>query len=171
MGELIDDLLALSRIGRAELVRQPVDLADIARLVVADLQAASPERQVEVVLGEGLHALADTRLIRAVLENLLGNAWKFTDKTASPRIELVCEKGAERVFVVRDNGAGFDGRYVNKLFAPFQRLHTTAEYPGTGIGLATVHRIVSRHGGRVWAHGERGVGASFSFTLPLVEPP
>jgi DNA-binding response OmpR family regulator len=171
MGELIDDLLALSRIGRAELARQPVDLAEIARLVIADLQAGDPTRTVEVVIGEGLQAQADPRLIRAMLENLLGNAWKFTDKSPSPRIAFTCEVGAERVFVVRDNGGGFDARYVNKLFAPFQRLHTAAEYPGTGIGLATVQRIVSRHGGRVWAHGERGVGASFSFTLPLVEPP
>ena len=116
---------------------------------------------------DGLSAQGDPVLLRAVLENLLGNAWKFTGKTASPRVEVAREdREGDAVFVVRDNGAGFDPAYASRLFGVFQRLHTAAEFEGTGIGLATVHRIVRRHGGRVWAEGAPGRGASFHFTLP-----
>jgi two-component system, NtrC family, sensor kinase len=167
MGELIDDLLELSRVGRAELVRQRVNLAEIAQSIASDLQRTEPTHDVAVTIGRDLHVDADARLMRAVMENLLGNAWKFTCKTPSAQVDFFAEDSSgERVFVVRDNGAGFDPRYVDKLFAPFQRLHTTAEFPGTGIGLATVQRIVSRHGGRIWASGQPGSGASIYFTLP-----
>jgi len=166
MGELIDDLLELSRVGRAELHRTRVNLSEMARCVLAEL-ARRTGRTVEVRVEDGLYAEADRRLIQIVLENLLGNSWKFTAGVAAPRIEV----GAERndrlpVFFVRDNGAGFDMAYADKLFRPFQRLHGDAEFPGTGIGLATVQRVVDRHGGRVWAEGEVGRGATVRFTLP-----
>jgi signal transduction histidine kinase len=126
---------------------------------------------VTVIIADGLIASADGRLIRAVLDNLLGNAWKFTARTADARIELVGDVvDGESVFVVRDNGAGFDMAYAGKLFAPFQRLHADSDFAGTGIGLATVRRIVDRHGGRVWAEGEVGRGAAVCFTLPAPAP-
>lgn len=174
MGQLIDDLLSLSRITRGEMMQRPVDLSAMAGEVAQDLQASDPRRQVEVVVQAGVVAEGDPRLLRVVLENLLGNAWKFTGRCDRPRIEFGCQSpGGERhpdatsgaVFFVRDNGAGFDPAYADKLFGVFQRLHRADEYPGTGIGLATVQRIVHRHGGRVWARGEVGKGASFFFTL------
>jgi two-component system, NtrC family, sensor kinase len=165
MSELIDDLLQLSRLGRAELKRERIDLADIARLVAADLRKNDPQRQANVVVEEGLWAEADSRLIRVALENLLGNAWKFTAQVEAPKIELGATPGGD-AFFVRDNGAGFDMAYVGKLFGPFQRLHAEAEFPGTGIGLAIVQRIINRHGGRAWAEGEAGRGATFYFTIP-----
>jgi DNA-binding response OmpR family regulator len=162
MGELIDDLLLLSRVSRAELRRGPVRLTETARAVAAELASKHPERSVAVEIAEGLVAEADGRLCRVLLENLLGNAWKFTAKTREARVEVGMAGSA---YFVRDNGAGFDMRYAEKLFAPFQRLHGEAEFPGTGIGLATVHRIVDRHGGRVWAEGAVGRGATLFFTL------
>lgn len=166
MGELIADLLKLSRIGRAELVRQTVDLSNIARRVAAELQRRQPERPVELRIEEGLEDAADGRLMTIVLENLLGNAWKFSANTSQPCIEFGALDGARgHTYFVRDNGAGFDMTYAEKLFRPFQRLHSEAEFPGTGIGLATVHRIVDRHGGRVWAESSAGKGATFFFTL------
>lgn len=169
MGELIDDLLQLSRVGRADLRREAVDLSAIARTVLAELGRSDPERRVSVAVAEGLAAEGDFRLLRVVLDNLLGNAWKFTARVAEPRIEVGTIAGGE-TFFVRDNGAGFDMAYADKLFAPFQRLHGAHEFPGTGIGLATVHRIVDRHGGRVWAESAVGQGATFCFTLSATPP-
>ena len=167
MGELIDDLLELSRVGRAALTRAPVDLSALARAVGADLAARTPERAVELVVAETPPAPVDERLMRVVLENLLGNAWKFSAKTAAPRIEFRGDlaDGVLR-YAVADNGSGFRMKYAARLFQPFQRLHTEAEFPGTGVGLATVHRIIDRHGGRIWAESEPGRGATFHFTLP-----
>jgi two-component system, NtrC family, sensor kinase len=164
MGELIDDLLQLSRVSRADLRREAVDLTAIARTVLAELGRSDPERRVSVAVAEDLRAEGDSRLLRVVLDNLLGNAWKFTARAAEPRIEVGTIAGGE-TFFVRDNGAGFDMAYADKLFAPFQRLHGTEEFPGTGIGLATVRRIIDRHGGRVWPEAKAGRGATFYFTL------
>jgi signal transduction histidine kinase len=167
MGELISDLLQLASVGNAGLVRQPVDLSALARAVGEELQRAETGRKVEVQVEEGLAANADVRLLRIVLENLLGNACKFTRGVMAARVSLERLPGeAESAFVVRDNGAGFEMRYVDKLFKPFQRLHGESEFPGTGIGLATVRRIVERHGGRVWAESVPRQGASLYFTLP-----
>jgi len=167
MGELIEDILELSRVGRAELVRRAVDLSEMANQVVGELRRREPEREVEVSIQERLFVLADHRLMRIVLENLIGNAWKFTAGAATARIELACARGeGGLVYTVRDNGAGFDPAGAAKLFRPFSRLHADSEFAGTGIGLATVHRIIDRHGGRVWGEGEVGQGAAFHFTLP-----
>ena len=167
MGELIDDLLELSRVGRAELRRAEANLSAIARLVAAELRKRDPDAQIEIEIQDGLVAHADRRLMHIVFENLLGNSWKFTANTGQPRIEVGSSRNDDgTVYFVRDNGAGFDMTYAEKLFRPFQRLHSTADYPGTGIGLATVHRIVDRHGGRVSAEGMVGRGATFYFTLP-----
>jgi PAS domain S-box-containing protein len=166
MGQLIDDLLNLSRLTRAEMRRERVDLTALAREVAAELRAAAPQRQAEFVIQPGLQADGDSGLLRAALQNLLGNAWKFTGGKAQARIEFgCCQKGGEDAFFVRDNGTGFDMAYADKLFGAFQRLHATAEFEGTGIGLATVQRIIHRHGGRVWAEAEPDRGAAFYFTL------
>ncbi len=164
MGELIDALLALSRVSRAELVIQSVDLTKLASDVLAQLRAADPSRDVQCVVQESVVADGDPHLLQALFENLLGNAWKFSAKRDGARIEL--GRNDDGVFFVRDNGAGFDAAYADKLFAPFQRLHSATEYPGTGIGLATVQRIVRRHGGKIWAEGAVDQGATFYFTLP-----
>jgi light-regulated signal transduction histidine kinase (bacteriophytochrome) len=166
MGDLIDALLSLSRVARAELRREKVNLSGIAESVIKQLRASQPDRVVEFVNQENVVAIGDAPLLRAVLENLLGNAWKFTSAGPSACITFGAEK-TDRVPVyhVRDNGAGFDMAYAKKLFAPFQRLHSEAEFAGTGIGLATVQRIVHRHGGRIWAEGNVGQGATFRFTL------
>ncbi|MEN6586785.1 MAG: CHASE domain-containing protein [Sulfuricella sp.] len=166
MGELIDDLLLLARMTRAELRKEPVDLSRMVRSMAREMQEAEPQRRVEWVIQDGVLAQADSRLIKVVLENLLGNAWKFTARQIEPRIEFgMIERETEKVIFVRDNGAGFDMQYVGKLFGAFQRLHTADEFEGTGIGLATVQRIIHRHGGRVWAEGQSGAGAAFYFTL------
>jgi light-regulated signal transduction histidine kinase (bacteriophytochrome) len=166
MGRLIDDLLILSRITRSEMRRQTVDLTELARSVISTLQVNEPERKVECVVAEGLMVQGDEGLLRAALENLLGNAWKFTGKRAAARIEFtMLRKEGATVYVVRDNGAGFDMTYAGKLFGTFQRLHSSDEFEGTGIGLATVHRIITRHGGQIWAEGAVDHGASFFFTL------
>ncbi|MBI5504117.1 MAG: PAS domain S-box protein [Deltaproteobacteria bacterium] len=169
MGRLIDDLLGLSRVSRAKLRREPVDLSALARAVVAELRHVEPDRVVEFVIAADAVGVGDPGLLRVVLENLLGNAWKFTGKCTQARIEFgrsASESAGEGpVFFVKDNGAGFDMRFVAKLFGAFQRLHGVAEFPGTGIGLATVQRIVARHGGRVWAESAPGEGAAFYFTL------
>lgn len=166
MAALIDDLLDLSRVTRAELRREPVDLSALARGIAADLHKSAPKRKVEFVIPEDVSAHGDRRLLRVVLENLLGNAWKFTAKRSGAAIEFgVTDHDGERVYFVRDNGAGFDMTYADKLFAPFQRLHAPADFEGTGIGLATVQRIVHRHGGRVWAEAGVNRGATISFTL------
>ena len=167
MGELIDDLLHLSRVGRAELRRNRVDLSEIGHAVATELRKTHPDRRVDVDVQDGLVAMADRRLMQIVLENLLGNAWKFTANVDPARILFGSQhSGGDAVYFIRDNGAGFDMTYADKLFRPFQRLHTAADFAGTGIGLATVHRIVDRHGGRVWAEGAVGAGATVYFTLP-----
>jgi signal transduction histidine kinase len=166
MGELIDDLLELSRVGRAELRRDRAALSTIAEGIATDLAGKEPHRSVEIKVQPGVEADADSRLIRAVLENLFDNAWKFTANVSRATIEFGSEQGdGATVFFVRDNGSGFDMRYVEKLFQPFQRLHRDADFPGTGIGLATVHRIIDRHGGRVWAEGALDKGTTIFFTL------
>jgi PAS domain S-box-containing protein len=166
MAELIDDLLNLSRITRAEMRRNSVDLTAMAEEIVAELRLAHPERQVGLVVAPGLAASADAPMLRVVLNNLLGNAWKFTGRCAQARIEVgEREQDGQRVFFVRDNGAGFDMAYVGKLFGAFQRLHSVQEFEGTGIGLALVQRIIHRHGGRVWAEGAVEKGATFYFTI------
>jgi len=166
MAHLIDDLLALSRVSRTELVRKKVDLSEAARTVAAELQKTQPDRQAQFVIADGLNVEGDPHLLRIVLDNLLGNAWKFTAKRDGARIEFgsVGENGT-RQFFIRDNGAGFDMSYAHKLFGAFQRLHANEEFAGTGIGLATVQRIINRHGGRISAEGVVGEGATFRFSL------
>jgi PAS domain S-box-containing protein len=167
MGRLIDDLLAFSRVSRKELERQPVDMGKLARAVAEVLRAAEPERAIEVDIGSLGGTLGDSGLLRQVWVNLLGNAFKFTRPADRPRIEIRCEQvDGECRYTVRDNGVGFDPAYADNLFKPFQRLHPTAEFEGTGIGLAIVARIVQRHGGRVSAEGRPGAGATFGFSLP-----
>jgi len=168
MAQLIEDLLNLARVSRGTLERRTVDLSQVARQVVGELQQHEPGRAVEVAVWEGMSAEADPHLLRVALENLIGNAWKFTSKAPKPHIEIGALKDHGRAtFFVRDNGAGFEMAYADKLFGAFQRLHAASEYAGTGIGLATVQRIVHRHGGRIWAEGEVGKGAVFFFTLAL----
>jgi signal transduction histidine kinase len=166
MARLIDDLLSLSRTSRAEIHCAPVDLAVIARTVFARLRRDYPERSVEVTIPAEVAAVGDSRLLEIVFENLLGNAWKFTSKRDHAHIEVgqITQNGQLACFV-RDDGAGFDMAYADKLFGVFQRLHAVREFEGTGIGLANVERIIHRHGGRVWAEGEVGRGATFYFTL------
>jgi len=166
MAQLIDDLLQLSRLARGEIHREEVDLSGMARAIAAELQKTQPDRQVEVRIAQGVVVEGDPRLLRVVLDNLLSNAWKFTSKNPRATIEFgVIENDGRPVYFVQDDGAGFDMAYGDKLFGPFQRLHAPTEFSGTGIGLATVQRIVHRHGGRVWAAGAVGQGATFSFTL------
>ncbi len=166
MAELIDALLSLSRLSRFELRRGQVDLGAVAGDVIGALREADPSRAVEFMIGAGLNAEADPRLTRALLENLLGNAWKFTRERERARIEIGrVEQDRETAFFVRDNGVGFDMAYADNLFGAFQRLHDQRRFEGSGIGLATVSRIVRRHGGRVWAEGEVDHGATFYFTL------
>jgi light-regulated signal transduction histidine kinase (bacteriophytochrome) len=166
MGELIDDLLDLSRVTRREMRHEDVDLSALAAAVMAELTRADPGRPVKVHIAEGMRARGDPALLRLMLENLLGNAWKFTGRETPACIEVGVERDGDRlVYYVRDNGVGFDMAYADKLFGAFQRLHGATEFPGTGIGLATVQRIVFRHGGQVWAHSTVGQGATFFFTL------
>lgn len=168
MGDLIDDLLRLSNVARAEMKRADVDLSALAGEIVAQLRATDPGRAVDVVIQPELRVNGDPQLLRIALDNLIANAWKYTGRSAGARIEVggdgAGEDGAP-VFFVRDTGAGFDMAYVNKLFTPFQRLHPDAEFHGSGIGLATVQRVIRRHGGRVWAEGAVGRGATFYFSL------
>lgn len=166
MGRLIDAMLQLSRVTRGELRRVPVDLAALANTIVEQLRHDTPGRQVDVTIADGLTVEGDEALLNQVLANLLGNAWKFTRKVPHPRLELGrVEKDGQPAFFVRDNGAGFDPAFAGKLFRAFERLHTTAEFEGTGIGLAIVQRVVRRHGGRVWAESAVGQGTTFFFTL------
>jgi DNA-binding response OmpR family regulator len=172
MGELIDDLLELSRVGRTEFHRDHVDLSAIAEAIATSLAQRDPHRHVVVEIGNGPEALADSRLMMAALENLFENAWKFTSRVAEPKIEFgAYDQDGVTVYFLRDNGSGFDMKYVEKLFKPFQRLHGEEDFPGTGIGLATVHRIIERHGGEVRAEGTVGGGATISFTLSSAFPP
>src|SRR5260370_41082198 len=166
MSTMIDDLLDLSRITRIALRKESISLTELGRGVVADLQDREPSRKITIEIADGLTAQGDARLITIVLVNLLGNAWKYTAKRPKAQIAFGQEnKGNETVFYVRDNGAGFDMAYAGKLFAPFQRLHEDSEFEGTGIGLATAQRIVSRHGGRIWAEAAVDEAANFLFTL------
>jgi PAS domain S-box-containing protein len=166
MAELIDDLLTLSRVTRTEMRRQRVDLSELGRAIVARFQSIEPARQITVVIGDGLSAFGDEGLLGVVLENLLGNSWKFTSKRQDAHIEFgATEKDGVKVFFVRDDGAGFDMQYAERLFGVFQRLHHATQFEGTGIGLATVQRIVKRHSGRIWAQGGIDQGATFFFTL------
>ena len=167
MAQLIDDVLHLARVTRSEMRREVINLSELAHAVVTELQKRDPASTVSVQIEDGLVMRGDKRLLRIVLDNLLGNAWKFTSKREQPEIVFGQEqKGGETVYFVRDNGAGFDMIYADKLFGAFQRLHTADEFEGTGIGLATVLRIINRHGGRVWAEGIIDEGATFYFTLP-----
>lgn len=166
MGHLIDDLLSLSQIARVEMRRAPVNLSDLARRVADEIRKEQPERRAEFKIADGMVADGDARLLRIVLENLLRNAWKFTGKRPVAHIEFgASQDDGARSFYVRDDGAGFDMDYAGRLFGAFQRLHSAKEFEGTGIGLATVARIVQRHGGRVWAEGAVDRGATFRFTL------
>ncbi len=169
MGALIDALLSLSRVTRSELTPQPTDLSSLAHSVLRQLADAEPRPGIEIVVQSGLTADLDPALARQLFENLLANAWKFTSKLGAPRIEVgTAESQGTAAFFVRDNGAGFDMAYAGKLFAPFQRFHSIDDFPGTGIGLATVRRIVHRHGGLVWAESQVGKGATFYFTVPEI---
>jgi PAS domain S-box-containing protein len=166
MGHMIDDLLNLSRSTRVELLRCDVDLGSMAHEVAEELAAADPGRHVAVVVRDGLHAHADPQLLRLLLQNLMANAWKFTGRISHPVVEVGrCERDGQTLFLVRDNGAGFDMQYADKLFTAFQRLHPAAEFEGTGIGLAIVARIVHRHGGRIFAEAVPDEGATFYFSL------
>jgi len=166
MSRLIEDLLDLSKISKQELRGMEIDLSKLASNIVSGLREANPERKVDIVIEEGLKAYVDKPLMEIVLSNFLGNAWKFTSKTDNARIEFgSLEQGGKTVYFVRDNGAGFDPTYKDKMFGPFQRLHSEKEFPGTGIGLTIVERIISRHGGKVWAEGDVGKGAVIYFTL------
>ena len=164
MVQLIEDMLMLSRITRSEMDKGTVDLSMLAKSIASTLALTQPQRRVTFVIAEGLVATGDAGLLRVALENLLGNAWKFTSKKRRACIEFGCAENAS-IYFVRDNGAGFDMADADKLFSVFQRLHTASEFPGTGIGLATVRRIIARHGGRVWAEAATGQGATFYFTL------
>jgi len=166
MYTLIDALLTLSRVTREEMRRDVIDLSALARSVATELQRTHPDRKVDFVIAPGIIGVGDGSLVRVALENLIGNSWKFTGRLAKARIEFGAVDGnGSTVYYVRDNGAGFDMAYVDKLFGAFQRLHTAEEFPGTGIGLPTVQRIVRRHGGTVWAEAEINEGATFWFTL------
>jgi len=168
MDHLINDLLTLSMVTRAEMRRESVDVSELANRIVAELADLSPTRPVSTTVASGMVAHGDPRLVRVALENLLTNAWKFTSRRERACIEVGQRDDSDStgtVYFVRDNGVGFDPAFADKLFGPFQRLHDAADFPGTGIGLATVRRIVLRHGGRVWAESRPGQGACFYFTL------
>ncbi len=170
MGQLIDDLLALANITRQEIKSEKTDLREIAKSVMEKIEEAEPNRRVEFSVPARIEAFGDPGLLKIVLENLIGNAWKFTSKTENARIEIgSTQKDGETAYFVKDNGAGFDMKYVDKIFDPFQRLHSQSDFPGQGLGLAIVSRIVHRHGGRIWAEGEVGKGAALYFTLGGIE--
>jgi signal transduction histidine kinase len=167
MGQLIEGILELSRVTRSEMRIETVNLSALAEEVAAELRASNPERTVQFQIATDASARGDSRLLQAAIANLIGNAWKFTSKQSLGKIEFgVIHGNGAQVFFVRDNGAGFDMAFVDKLFGAFQRLHNISEFEGTGIGLATVHRIIYRHGGRIWAEGTVGQGATFYFALP-----
>jgi len=169
MADLIDGMLTLSRTTRIEMRRARVDLSGLAQAIAVDLQKGSPQRRAEFVIEPGLVVQGDPNLLRSMLENLLANAWKFTSKHQTARIEVGSSvQNGQKVYFVRDDGAGFDMTYAGNLFGVFRRLHGSGEFEGTGVGLATVQRIVHRHGGRVWAEGKPEQGATFYFTLPEV---
>jgi signal transduction histidine kinase len=169
MSQLIEAILRLSRITRGELNRASVNLSVLVKNLADELKKAEPGRRVEFIIAEGLTAEGDPTMLRAVVDNLIRNAWKFTGKRPKAKIEFgSTRRDGKTVFLVRDDGAGFDMNYASRMFMPFQRLHQTAEFPGIGIGLATVQRIIHRHGGAIWAEGEVGKGATFYFALPRI---
>jgi light-regulated signal transduction histidine kinase (bacteriophytochrome) len=171
MNEFIDALLSLAKVSQTELHVESVDLSALARDLLSDLQAQSPERAMHVVIQDGMVAQGDARLLKVVMENLIGNAWKFSGKKERGEISITAlDVSGDTVYCVSDNGAGFDMEYADKLFGNFQRLHSHAEFPGTGIGLVNVRRIVERHGGRIWATAVEGQGATFRFTLARPAP-
>ena len=165
MSGLIEDLLNLSRIGRSELTARPISLSQIAAEAAAAVRERHPTRDVQLEIAPGMEVSADPRLLRIALENLVSNAWKYTARMSPARVSIGTQAGETPVYFVRDNGVGFDMKYADKLFVPFQRLHPEAEFPGSGIGLVTVQRIIARHGGRVWADAKPDEGATFYFTL------
>jgi signal transduction histidine kinase len=173
MGTLIDDLLRLSRVTRADIKLGPVNLSAEVAIMARELHTREPGRRVRFIIQDGIWVQADRTLIRTVIENLVENAWKFTSQRDSAIIELgtTTSDGHQLCCYLRDNGAGFDSAYAGKLFEPFQRLHAVTEFPGTGIGLASVQRIVNRHGGRIWAESAVGCGATFYFTLNAASGP
>ena len=172
MSTLIEDLLSLSRISRSEFAPRAIDLSQVVAEAGATVKDRYPDRNVEFTIEPGLSAHGDSRLLHIALENLLDNAWKYTTHTEHPRVEVGSQVDAHgRTFHVRDNGIGFDMAYAGKLFGPFQRLHAESQYPGTGIGLVTVQRILARHGGRIWAQAELNRGATFYFTIPAPGEP
>jgi light-regulated signal transduction histidine kinase (bacteriophytochrome) len=166
MNDLIDDMLKLSRISRQEMITEKTDLSELANVLFADLKKNQPERNVEIIIQTNMIANIDKKLMNIALLNLFSNAWKFTMKKDHPRIEFGCNVDNERkVFFIKDNGAGFDMSHSGDIFAPFRRLHSESEFPGTGIGLAIVERVIGRHGGKIWAEGMPGAGATFYFTI------
>jgi len=166
MSSLIEDLLNLSRIGRSELTARPINLSQIAAEAAAAIRERHPTRDVQLEITPGMEVSADPRLLRIALENLLSNAWKYTSRSPQARVCVGTQPGESGpVYFVRDNGVGFDMKYADKLFVPFQRLHPESEFPGSGIGLVTVQRIVARHGGRIWAEAKPDEGATFYFTM------
>ncbi|HZL81880.1 MAG TPA: ATP-binding protein, partial [Candidatus Deferrimicrobium sp.] len=168
MGQLIDDMLLLSRVTRREMHMEKTDMSALAAEVAGELALGSPQRDVQLTIEPGMTTTGDPQLLHIVLVNLLGNAWKFTSKREHAHVSVGTVQDSEHgpAFFVRDDGAGFDQKYKEKLFVAFQRLHGQDEFPGTGIGLATVQRAVRRHGGDVWAEGEVDRGATFYFTIP-----
>jgi light-regulated signal transduction histidine kinase (bacteriophytochrome) len=166
MSGLIEDLLNLSRIGRSELTARPISLSQVAAEAAAAVRERHPKRDVQLDIAQGLEVNADPRLLRIALENLLSNAWKYTARASQASVSVGMQTGEHGpVYFVRDNGVGFDMKYADKLFVPFQRLHPETEFPGSGIGLVTVQRIIARHGGRIWADAKPDEGATFYFTL------
>ena len=166
MSSLIEDLLNLSRIGRSELTARPISLSQVAAEAAAAIRERHPTREVQLEIAQGMEVNADPRLLRIALENLLSNAWKYTSRASQATVTVGVQAGEHGpVYFVRDNGVGFDMKYADKLFVPFQRLHPEAEFPGSGIGLVTVQRIIARHGGRVWADAKPDAGATFYFTI------
>jgi signal transduction histidine kinase len=166
LDELLESLLKLSRVGRSDLSHRSVDLSSLASLIAAELKASEPSRTVTFDITPDLRASGDEQLLRLVLDNLLRNAWKFTSKRSVAKIAFGVIEVPEKAFFVRDNGAGFDPSYGGRLFGVFQRLHSPTEFPGVGVGLATVQRIINRHGGRIWADAAVDRGATFYFVLP-----
>lgn len=170
MADLIDDILDLSRITRIDIQHRDINLSAMAEECLQSLQAANPERYVQLQVQPDMHAMGDPRLLRIVLQNLLSNAWKFTSEREQPKIQVGTAKNSDQlVFFVKDNGVGFDVKYSDKVFGIFQRLHKTEEFEGTGIGLASVQRAINRHGGKVWVNAKSEKGATFYFTLPQSE--
>jgi light-regulated signal transduction histidine kinase (bacteriophytochrome) len=167
MSQLIDDMLNLARVTKTEMHRERVDLSGMVREIAGELRQREPQRAVDFSIADSIAVHGDAHLLRVAMDNLIGNAWKYSSHKSPSRIEFGSRESEEGpVYFVRDNGAGFDPRSAQRLFQPFQRLHPISEFPGTGIGLATVQRVMQKHGGRIWAEGVVNEGATFSFTLP-----